>query len=149
MNSVKEIVTIVINDFIDQEILFTALDVTNEVKKELPLTSHREVRDLVKEAYPSMQSFGYGRTTIQVFLRDGSSQDAFLYHSLADSWDLDMKYDTIKRGQISLPISSTSVIQAAPGIIPTTITNAAPLTPVNPKQMWDNLSGSTNLFPTT
>lgn len=36
---------------------------------------------------------GYGRSPITVNLSDGSTADALLYHPLADSLDLDNKYN--------------------------------------------------------
>lgn len=133
----------VISDWIDNNRLFTALDVSNEVKNELPLVKHSEIREIVRGLFATdMQTRGYGRTPIKVLLEDGSETEALLYHSLADSWDLDAKYDTLRRQQVAVNPIATATTSLAPQPAP------VPAVPApSPKQLWDNLFTPTRLFP--
>lgn len=100
MSSLDSAVLSVVQEFVRDGVLFTALDVSNKVKETLPLTRHREVRDLVRNMFTTdIETAGYARTPITVVLEDKSSVEALLYHPLADSWDLDTKYDLQKRSQ--------------------------------------------------
>ena len=104
--NLNDVVSGIVNEWITQEKLFTALDVSLEVKKTLPHARHREVRDVVRSEYTTMQNANYGKTDIDVTLDDGSTTKAVLYHPLADSWDLDTKYDAQKRAQtIKKPVA--------------------------------------------
>lgn len=150
--------------------LFTALDVSNAVKTELPLARHREVRDLVRVKFAShIEPAGYARTPIQVTLNDGSSVEALLYHPLVDSWDLDSKYDAQKRSQSAVnPTPSRSLAAQAAGVVVTPIPGlpspvtphpmpkivsasnpvAAPVVPSNARAAWDQMFQSQpSLFP--
>lgn len=146
MSNLESVVTNVVQSFISQDLLFTALDVSNEVKKTVPHARHKEVRDIVRAIYSDMQVAGYSRTVIQVTLADGSQVDALLYHSTIDSWDLDTKYDNQRRTQshtIHAPV-------AAPVVLPAPVASvAAQVVPVlsNPKQLWSNLFGGVRIFP--
>lgn len=155
MSNLEATVRKVVDSFVNQSNLFTALDVSNEVKKTNPLARHKEVRDIVRAIYSDMQVSGYGRTPIQVTLADGSQVDALLYHSLADSWDLDVKYDNQKRAA-SLPAPAPMVvaptmtinIPSNPSVpAPVVVTPVAPPVVTNPKQLWTNLFGGVKLFP--
>jgi hypothetical protein len=95
-------VTLVVENLVNNEQLFTALDVSNKVKESLPDARHREVRDVVRRLFTSKLSLeGYAATPITVTLHNGVTAEALLYHPLADSWDLDVKYDMQKRSQVS------------------------------------------------
>ena len=109
MSDLESTVNEVIASFIDDEVLFTALDVSNKVKESIPAARHREVRDVVRNAwYNTIEVAGYGRTPISVTLTNGSVAQALLYHPLHDSWDLDSKYDAQKREQVvTAPISDS------------------------------------------
>lgn len=110
MSDLKSTVNEVITSFIDDEILFTALDVSNKVKQTIPSARHREVRDVVRDAWhDTIESSGYGRTPISVTLTNGSTAQALLYHPLHDAWDLDSKYDAQKREQVATAPVSDSV----------------------------------------
>ena len=157
MNTLEDTVKQVVNDFVTTATLFTALDVSNEVKKTMPASRHREVRDIVRSMYADIQLLSYGRTPINVILEDGTTVEALLYHPLADSWDLDTKYDTQKRTQSAIKNASApppSVIPAAivtplpkPAAVVLTAVTTATTTVSSPKQMWDKLFDNTNLFP--
>lgn len=108
MSNLDSVVLSVVEDFVKNEVLFTALDVSNKVKETLPFARHREVRDSVRNLFFSvMQPAGYNHTDIDVTLPDGTTPKAVLYHPLVDSWDLDNKYDAQKRAQTSAKSSST------------------------------------------
>lgn len=154
--SLEDVVKEIVDNFVLADVLFTALDVSNEVKKVMPFAKHREVRDYVRGMYNDMQSSNYGRTPIQVVLADGSQTDALLYHPLADSWDLDTKYDAQKRnaGQpvVSAPVSAPVAVPAV--VVPKTapVSSSKPLavqSSKDPKELWKNLFGSVDLFPTS
>ena len=138
----QSLVDAVVTDFIGAGESFTALDVSNKVKEQMPFARHREVRDAVRTAWTNyIEPQGYGRSPITVNLTDGSTAQALLYHPLADSWDLDTKYDaqqrakTSTRPQTAAPVAVTvgdsSVSVSDSGSIvsqPVTVTAAA--TPV-------------------
>ncbi len=162
MSKLEDTVKQVVNDFVKNSTLFTALDVSNAVKTSHPLARHREVRDLVRNMYSNIVSLGYGQTPISVTLADGSQVTANLYHHLSDSWDLDNKYDDQKRAQVALnpanaaicpSLPSVSVVSSVPVVVSAPAVSVPANTPVtvaNPKQLWDSLfSGGARLFPTS
>lgn len=132
----------IVCDFIDNGVLFTALDVSNKVKEKIPSVRHREVRDIVRNLWNSHMQVAanpYAKTSINVTLKDGSVVQALLYHPISDSWDLDNKYDVQKRAQVAtIPkkdnSDNTQVNNVAQpvqsGTIPQqTQTNVQPLSP--------------------
>jgi hypothetical protein len=103
MATLQDTVRAVLQDFISREVLFTALDVSNSVKQQLPNTRHREVRDEVRAMFATdIETQGWAKTPISVTLADGSKADALLYHPLTDSWDLDNKYSVQQRTATAL-----------------------------------------------
>jgi hypothetical protein len=141
-SNLETLVRSVIGDFIQAGVLFTALDVSNKVKKTLPLTRHREVRDVVRGCWTSdIEPAGYGRTPITVTLTDGTTVDALLYHPLADSWDLDVKYDAQKRAQMTAHVH----INASTFV---TVDNQVIQAQNNTRDLWDQLfKTQPSLFP--
>ncbi len=168
MLSVEDRVGEVVVSFMANKQLFTALDVSNEVKVTHPLARHREVRDIVRGLFSQMENNGYARTPINVQLADNSTREALLYHDLLDSWDLDVKYDAQKRAQqlinpmtsVAAPpppvVASISAVvhvkkpATKPGLVstkaPSVTTPTAPASPTV-KQIWDNLFTPSRLFP--
>jgi hypothetical protein len=166
MLSVEDRVGEVVVSFMANKQLFTALDVSNEVKVTHPLARHREVRDIVRGLFSQMETNGYARTPINVQLADHSTREALLYHDLLDSWDLDVKYDAQKRAQqltnpmtsvvapvvspiaavvhVKKPVASKAPVVSTKAPSVTTPT-AAPSPTV--KQIWDNLFTPSRLFP--
>lgn len=159
----SDVVRSIVDSWVQEGRLFTALDVSIEVKQTLPHARHREVRDVVRAEYANMQNASYGRTDIDVQLEDGSTVKAMLYHPLSDSWDLDAKYDAQQRAQTlkSKPVVTApalpQAVAAPPGVSPTSVfgwcgtppPNAPAPAPVNPnKHLWDSLFDSApSLFP--
>jgi hypothetical protein len=159
MCDLEDAVRATIQDFIRRDILFTALDVSNEVKKSLPLERHRNVRDKVRELFTSdIESANWARTPITVTLSDGTRADALLYHPLADSWNLDNKYSAQQRSQTALrptvaqaTTPTTVPVASAPISAPATatVTISAPVPFSAAKTAWDNLFNTQpSLFPT-
>lgn len=167
MKSMDDLVREIVTDFVTNNVLFTALDVSNKVKETMPFARHREVRDVVRDMFvTSIEPAGYARTPITVTIGNGSTAEALLYHSLVDSWDLDSKYDAQQRSAgtakvapvVTLPVTLTPPSASAPvaaGVMAATISNkptapvvtAAPVVPAA-RVLWDQLFGSVpSLFP--
>ncbi len=147
MQNLNDVVRETIEDFVQSNTLFTALDVSNKVKSVLPLARHREVRDLVRSMFVShIEPAGWARSPITVTLADGTTANALLYHPLSASWDLDTEYDAQKRNQTSVKTGVAPVQPVAP---------VAPVVPVAPpspapqvKDLWDQMFNSQpSLFP--
>lgn len=163
MSNLENTVREVIEDFIKNEVLFTALDVSNAVKLAIPFAKHREVRDVVRSVFASdIESQGWARTPITVTLGDGTTAEALLYHPLSDSWDLDSKYDAQKRVSTSARPTAQAQATVAQAASSTTVgidaagnvTVTAPVqpvvssTPASPRTLWDSLFKSQpSLFP--
>lgn len=151
MNTTEDIVRKIIDDFIQNEVLFTAVDVSNEVKKLIPTVRHREVRDIVRGLYSDMQVSDYSRTEIDVVV-DGATTKALLYHPLFASFDLDNLYNTQKRSQktakpstpviapVAVPVTTPMIVAPAPNA------PAAKPSPLSPKQLWDKLFSGISFF---
>ena len=158
MCDLEDAVREVIHDFIRRDVLFTALDVSNEVKKSLPLERHRNVRDKVRQLFTSdIESANWARTPISVTLTDGTSADALLYHPLSDSWNLDNKYSAQQRQQtaarptVAQAVATPSVPAPDPVSVPATatVTISAPVPFSAAKAAWDSLFDTKpSLFPT-
>jgi hypothetical protein len=156
MASLNDVVLSVVKDFISNDMLFTALDVSNEVKKTMPFARHREVRDVVRSVFLSdIEPESYAKSTIQVTLPDSSTVDAILYHPLADTWDLDNKYDAQKRAQSTArPFSQTVQTTPTAPVVQTIVSPAQPAPVVvapptlSAKDAWANMFNSQpSLFP--
>jgi hypothetical protein len=158
MSNLNDVVRDVVQGFVRDGELFTALDVSNKVKETLPLARHREVRDLVRASFTTeIEPAGYARTPIAVTLTDGSQTEALLYHALADSWDLDAKYDAQQRARTAsrpvaaakaavLPVTSTTPTIPAPPASVAPVTIPAPAG--NARGLWDAMFKSQpSLFP--
>lgn len=159
----NDLVLSTVQDFVTNNTLFTALDVSNKVKETLPFARHREVRDLVRSMFTTdIEPGNYARTPIQVTLNDGSSVEALLYHPLVDSWDLDSKYDAQKRAQTAArpvqnvpapTVSATpvSVVPSVPVAVPPSSPVAAPVpapSVASVAAQWQQMFNNTpSLFP--
>ena len=122
MSTLEDTVRVVVKAMLDTQTLFTALDVSNQVKVMLPHTRHREVRDIVRAMFTSeIETLGWSRSPINVTLEDGSTAEAMLYHPLSVAWDLDAQYDQQKRAQVSLNPAAV----AASAVLPSNTVPAA------------------------
>jgi hypothetical protein len=79
----------IIREFCKDMKAFTSLDVSNKAKAEGLVARHREVAELVREAFADgeMGEYGYDRSLIDVTLRGGGSAQAYLYHHSTVSVD--------------------------------------------------------------
>jgi len=100
----KRAVTLgVLERLVEQGFMFTALDVSNEVKLELEGVRHREISPIVRELFDDgALGDDYTRTTIDV-LAGGKTVQAFLYHHEDDDPD---DYDGDLREQKARPPSA-------------------------------------------
>ena len=90
----------VLEDFVDQGFMFTALDVSNEVKSRLDGVRHREISPLVRELFDDgALGDAYTRTLIDV-LAGGKTVQAYLYY---DEDDDPEDYDGSLREQKARP----------------------------------------------
>ncbi len=90
----------VLEDFVDQGFMFTALDVSNEVKSRLDGVRHREISPLVRELFDDgALGDAYARTLINV-LAGGKTVQAYLYY---DEDDDPEDYDGSLREQKARP----------------------------------------------
>jgi len=124
-NTLEDTVLSVVHSFMSNETLFTALDVSNEVKKTIPTARHKDVRNMIRSIYGEIiEPAGWSRTEIDVTLDDGSAVPALLYHPLSESWNLDELYGDQKRMQVSVkpPADNESSVNDYP-IVHTTIFN--------------------------
>lgn len=162
-SKLEDLVEDIVAEFIHDNKLFTALDVSNKVKETMPMVRHRDTRDVVRNSWFTLiEPFGYGKTPISVTLTDGSVTQAILYHPdiYLDPSDLDADYDAQKRAQ--MPVRpTTNVVVPQPVATPTTATviNDPVATPVvmaavvsqpklSPRDMWTKLfSSAPSLFP--
>jgi len=151
MSTLNTIVQEVVESFMKDEELFTALDVSNKVKLSQPFARHGEVRDAVRELFTSvLQPASWARSPIKVTLADGSQQTALLYHPLSASWDLDDKYDDQKRSQAAVKTTSAKAPTTAGVSTPVVAAPVAKVipAPVAVKDQWANLfSSQPSLFP--
>ncbi len=169
MSTLVDEVTSVVRNLLSQSQLFTALDVSNIVKKTCPHARHREVRDVVRSLYTSeMVNGAYASTPIQVTLHDGSTREALLYHPITDSWDLDSKYDNSRRAQTSIKsnlsgsntvttddgvtagVASDGTVSVQPAVVSTPVskTTSNVVTKTSAHDAWGKLFNSQpSLFP--
>lgn len=163
MSSLEDTVRAVVQDFIKNDVLFTALDVSNTVKQVLPNARHREVREIVRTMFTSdIESQSWARTPINVNLSDGTTAEALLYHPLSDSWDLDNKYDSQKRSLVSArpyqaaqnamaQSQSQTVLAVTTAAVPVVTAPVAPAAVVpmpTARTLWDNMfQVQPSLFP--
>lgn len=164
MYNLEDVVRGLIQDFVSRSILFTALDISNEVKKIMPHERHRSVRDKVRELFVTdIQSQNWDRAPITVTLEDGSTAEALLYYPVSDAWDLDNKYDQQKRAQVafnpakvaaatvSAASNTATVSVVAPSAASATVTVSASTSVPMPtaRDLWKQLfTTQPSLFPT-
>ena len=125
MATLQDTVLSVVEEFMDNNELFTALDVSNTVKSQQPNARHREVRDTVRNIFSTeIAPKGYARSPISVTLDNGTTAEALLYHPLSASWDLDNLYDQQKRQQKSFnPVAAATATVAAASALANVTTN--------------------------
>jgi hypothetical protein len=162
MATLQDTVRTVVQEFMDNDELFTALDVSNKVKVLLPNARHHEVRAEVRSLFGTLISLqGWGRSPITVTLEDGvSTAEALLYHPLSASWDLDIRYDDQKRAQVAFnpakvaaaAVSAASTATAsvtAPTTASVTVSATTSVPMPTARDLWKQLFDTQpSLFPT-
>jgi hypothetical protein len=161
MKKLEDIVRTVVQEFMDNDELFTALDVSNKVKTLLPNTTHRAVRDEVRALFANeIAPQGWARTPITVTLDDGvNTAEALLYHPLSASWDLDTKYDDQKRAQVAfnpakvaaaaVSAATTATVTTSPATAAVTVSATTSIPMPTARDLWKQLFASQpSLFPT-
>lgn len=152
MQTLEDLVTETVKNFVQNSKLFTALDISNEVKKTMPEARHRKIRDLVHNAFSTeVEPNGWCRSNIQVNLPDGTQGTALLYYPLSVSYDLDNLYTN----------RSETSARPTKAVLPAQVTddgtvvidkcgtpNPLPTPPTNAKDLWANMFQSQpSLFP--
>ena len=163
MATLQDTVRTVVQEFMDNDELFTALDVSNKVKVLLPNARHHEVRTEVRALFGTLISptLGWGRSPITVTLADGvNTAEALLYHPLSASWDLDTRYDDQQRAQVAVnpvrvaaaAVSAASTVSTAtptPGSHTVTVTSSVAVPMPTARDLWKQLFDTQpSLFPT-
>jgi hypothetical protein len=162
MTNLEDTVHSVVQDFIDNGMLFTALDVSNKVKETIPNARHREVRDEVRAMFAdSIETQDYCRTPITVNLEDSSTATAMLYHPSDCAWELDDLYDQQQRAQTSFhPVAAAQAAVSAlqntatqatatpmPGSATITVSASVPMPTA--RTLWEQMFATQpSLFPT-
>jgi hypothetical protein len=95
----------VVDEFTEAAMLFTALDVSNAVKRTLPDARHREISPLVREIFDRRGMGEYEQTLIDVKAGGSAPAKAYLYHLPEHP---PARYDDAMRSQLSIPPAAAS-----------------------------------------
>jgi hypothetical protein len=116
---VENVTRRVMDRFAYEGFLFTALDVSNQVKRSLPGVRHREVAPIVRDLFEDgVMGESYVQTLIDVRLPDGQMTQAFLYHLESDDPD---DYAGTQRQQRAIPpVPLQQLVQG--GVLPAELT---------------------------
>jgi hypothetical protein len=153
MQTLEDLVRATVESFVQNNTLFTALDVSNAVKVTMPEARHKNVRDVVRNLFTTnIEPHGWERSPINVTLLDGTTAQALLYHPLSASWDLDAEYSAQKRSQVSArPQTVVPATIAADGTVTVTqspIMTAPVVAQAAARDLWSNMFNSQpSLFP--
>jgi hypothetical protein len=116
---VENVTRRVMDRFACEGFLFTALDVSNQVKQSLPGVRHREVAPIVRDLFEDgVLGASYLQTLIDVQLPNGQSTEAFLYHLEDD--DPDDYAGTQRQQRAIAPVPVQQLVQA--GVLPAELT---------------------------
>lgn len=119
----------VLDEFCGYGLMFTALDVSNEVKNRITGVRHREISPVVRELFEGGELDGdYTRTLIDVTTPQGKTVQAYLYHD--NSRDPGDYGQGQRAQQASAPVLPSTPSPSAPAAAPTPAkTQAAPAGP--------------------
>jgi hypothetical protein len=90
----------VVDEFTSAAMLFTALDISNSVKKTLPDARHREISPIVRDLFDRRGMGAYTQTMIDVVASGHKPARAYLYHLPEQS---PLQYDDAMRSQLARP----------------------------------------------
>jgi hypothetical protein len=96
----------VVDELTGAAMLFTALDVSNAVKRSLPGVRHREVSPIVRDLFTRKAMGSYIQTEIEVLAGGTKKVTALLYHLPEHSAD---QYDDTMRNQVATPPTRQSL----------------------------------------
>ena len=114
-SDVENVARRVMDRFTCEGFLFTALDISNEVKAALPGVRHREIAPIVRDLFEDgVMGDSYRQTLIDVQLPTGQSTQAFLYHLEND--DPDDYAGTQRQQRAIAPVPVQQLVQG--GVIP-------------------------------
>lgn len=99
-SQVRAVTEQVIDEFTAGGMMFTALDVSNVVKRSLPDVRHREIAPLVRALFERRAMGAYVRSNIDVVAEGGAKVQALLYHLPRQALSL---YDDAMRAQLAVP----------------------------------------------
>jgi len=115
---VENVTRRVMDRFAADGFLFTALDVSNQVKQSLPGVRHREVAPIVRDLFEDgVMGDSYVQTLIDVNLPGGQTTQALLYHLDDDDPD---DYAGTQRQQRAIPPVPVQVLVHG-GVLPAEI----------------------------
>ena len=111
-----------VDDLTGAAMLFTALDVSNAVKRTMPTARHREISPIVRDLFDRKAMGSYTQTLIDVLADGHKPVKAYLYHLPEASTD---RYDDTMRNQLATPPSAQTR-----GYEPPVVTTSAQGSPV-------------------
>ena len=96
----REITERIVDELTSAAMLFTALDVSNAVKIELPESRHRDIAPLVRDMFDRRGMGAYIQTMIDVMAKGSTPARAYLYHLPEQPTSM---YDERMRNQLATP----------------------------------------------
>jgi hypothetical protein len=116
---VENVTRRVMDRFACEGFLFTALDISNQVKLSLPGVRHREVAPIVRDLFEDgVLGESYMQTLIDVQIPGGQTTQAFLYHLEDDDPD---DYAGTQRQQRAIPPVPVQLLVSG-GVLPAELT---------------------------
>jgi hypothetical protein len=116
---VENVTRRVMDRFSCEGFLFTALDVSNQVKQSLPGVRHREVAPIVRDLFEDgVLGESYMQTLIDVLIPGGQTTQAFLYHLEDDDPE---DYAGTQRQQSAIPPVPVQQLVSG-GVLPAELT---------------------------
>jgi len=113
MNLVEQSVESALNTMISNGEVFTALDVSNAIKKSGVACRHGEAREYVRNYYRAGRMSDYTRCSIVVTLPNQDVDQAMLYYpDTLSQADLEDQYPLAKRAQTASPSPNVVVSTA-------------------------------------
>jgi hypothetical protein len=114
----------VVDELTGAAMLFTALDVSNAVKRSLPGVRHREVSPIVRDLFNRKAMGSYQTTEIDVLAGGTKPVKALLYHLPEHSSD---RYDDSMRNQVATPPTAQSLGYSNPVVTATAQGSPVPI----------------------
>jgi len=138
----REITERIVDELTGAAMLFTALDVSNAVKIEIPEARHRDIAPMVRDMFDRRGMGAYIQTMIDVMAKGSTPARAYLYHLPEQPTSM---YDDRMRNQLATPPTRQQRIEQEAQEAP--VTAASQEAPVRvgkdgrarvPRQLLDN-----------